>query len=79
MERFGFFLVVAIAGAFFGGFGVSGTLSAILLLIGVIQVSALKGHPAMFARRTRTDLVLAGIVCLVAGIIYVAIFQTVSA
>ena len=77
MDRAKFYFLVIVMGAFFGGFGVLGTFSAIALIVGLVQISRMKGQPAFFARRTPVDLVIASLLCLVSGIAFVAIFQSV--
>ena len=77
MDRFRFYFFVIAMGAFFGGFGALGTFSAIALIVGLVQISRMKGHPAFFARRTWGDLVVAGLLCLVSGIAFVGVYKAV--
>lgn len=77
MDRAKFYFLVIVMGAFFGGFGVLGTFSAVALIVGLVQISRMKGQPAFFARRTTVDLVIASLLCLVSGIAFVAIFKAV--
>lgn len=77
MDRFKFYLLVIAMGGFFGGFGALGTFSAIALIVGLVQISRMKGYPGFFARRTWGDLIIASLLCLVSGIAFVAIYQAV--